>query len=65
MQTYDYNLLTAKALHGFWEVILRHFPAANGGELSVESYMRLKRIAEDAVREWVSYNVAPSWDDAA
>ena len=46
-----------EALDAFWEVVVRHFPNAETGDLSPWSAIELQMAASNAVEEWVDNNV--------
>ncbi len=56
--------LEAEASEAFWAVIVRHFPEARSGDLSVERTVRLRMAGADAVEEWIRNNVLPQDIDA-
>jgi hypothetical protein len=57
--------LTDKALDGFWEVIVAHFPHATSGDLSPLTTVKLSIVAEEAVAEWIAYNATTRVTDIA
>jgi hypothetical protein len=55
--------LADEALDAFWEVIVRHFPQAEFGDLSPEPTIGLHQAAIDAIEEWIQNNVLPQEGD--
>ena len=54
-----------EALHAFWEVVVRHFPTAETGNLSPWSAIKLQMAAENAIEQWVDNNVPVTKGDNA
>ncbi len=52
-----YCILEAEASEAFWEVIVKHYPQAKGGDLSPERTVRQRSANADAIEEWISNNV--------
>jgi hypothetical protein len=44
----------------FWEVLVKRYPEAKTGELSIDRTIRLHLAAREAVEEWVEQNVPPA-----
>ncbi len=59
MTNYHYDLptLAEEALEAFWHVIVQRFPEAKSGDLSTGQTLDLKRMAEEAIEEWIANNV--------
>jgi hypothetical protein len=53
------------ALHAFWEVVVRHFPTAETGDLCPWLTIQLQIAAENAIEEWVDNNVPATKGDNA
>ena len=51
------DTVTNDALDAFWQVVVRRFPEATDGDLSIDRTIALDIAAKEAVREWVSNNV--------
>ena len=51
--------LAQEALDAFWEVIVKHFPRATTGDLSIARTVALDQAADAAIREWIENNVTP------
>jgi hypothetical protein len=49
--------MTEEALAAFWQVIVRHFPRATTGDLSVARTVALDQAAIAAIKEWIENNV--------
>jgi len=54
------QVLIDEALTAFWDVIARHYPQAESGDLSPWATIKLTLAAENAVEEWVANNVPSS-----
>ena len=54
-----------EALAAFWEMVVRHFPTAETGDLSPWSAIKLQMAAENAIEEWVDNNVPATKGDNA
>jgi hypothetical protein len=46
-----------EAMDAFWQVIARHFPEAESGDLSPLTTIRFETAAKDAITEWILSNV--------
>lgn len=51
--------LADEALHAFWSVVVAAYPDATTGDLSPETTVALRRLARQAVAEWMRFNVLP------
>ena len=49
--------ITQEAELAFWEVLVKRFPQAQTGDLSIDRTIRLSIAAQDAVEEWIENNV--------
>ena len=49
--------LASEALNAFWEVVVRHYPQAETGDLSPWTTVKLTLAAENAIEEWIWANV--------
>ena len=47
------------ALDAFWQVVADRFPAAESGDLSPWQTIMLECAAQDAVQQWIEYNLPP------
>ena len=63
MTTLTIKVLIDEALTAFWEVVVRHYPQAETGDLSPWATIKLTLAAENAIEEWIGNNV-PSSDAA-
>jgi hypothetical protein len=54
------QVLIDEALTAFWEVVVRHYPQAETGDLSPWATIKLTLAAENAVEEWIDNNVRSS-----
>lgn len=54
-----------EALDAFWEVVVRHLPTAETGDLSPWFAIELQMAAENAIEEWVNNNVPVTKGDNA
>ena len=54
----DVRELTDEAFEAFWNVITRHYPEAEAGDLSPLRTIRLQMAAEEAVQEWIENNAS-------
>ena len=52
--------LANEALNAFWEVVVRHYPQAESGDLSPWATIKLTLAAENAIEEWIGNNVPSS-----
>ena len=55
--------LADEALEAFWQVIVRCFPQVATGDLSIGSTLQLKRVAQEAIQEWIHTNLPATSDD--
>ena len=46
-----------EALDAFWQVIVQRYPEAETGDLSPWTTIKLQIAAENAIEEWIHYNV--------
>jgi hypothetical protein len=46
-----------EALDAFWQVIVQRYPEAKTGALSPWTTIKLQIAAENAIEEWIHYNV--------
>jgi len=53
----DIRDIVNEAEAAFWEVVLKHFPQAEKGDLSIDRTIRLTIAAQEAIEEWVENNV--------
>jgi hypothetical protein len=53
----DLRDITQEAELAFWDVLVKRFPQAQTGDLSVDRTIRLSIAAQEAVEEWVDNNV--------
>ena len=49
--------ITLEAELAFWEVLVKRFPQAQTGDLSIDRTIRLTIAAQEAVEEWIENNV--------
>jgi hypothetical protein len=49
--------VTDDAEQAFWQAVLERFPQAKSGDLSPLTTVRLTIAAENAIEEWIHYNV--------
>jgi hypothetical protein len=56
--------LANEAFDAFWEVVVRHNPQAQTGDLSLWITTKLRIVAERAIEEWIWANVPSSDADA-
>jgi hypothetical protein len=49
--------LIDEALDALWEVVAKHFPEAQTGDLSPWATIKLSDAVEEAIEEWVDNNV--------
>jgi hypothetical protein len=64
MTTLTSKVLIDEALTAFWEVVVRHYPQAEIGDLSPWATIKLTLAAENAIEEWIDNNVPASDGDA-
>lgn len=57
MSQTDIDTVTNDALDAFWQLVVRRFPEATDGDLSIDRTIALEIAAKEAVREWVWNNV--------
>ena len=50
---------TQEALCAFWAAVARRYPQARTGDLSIQCGHALARAAENAIAEWIRFNVPP------
>ena len=55
----DIDEVLQHAIRAFWETVVRQYPNALAGDLSIERTVGLRQAAHDAVCEWVYNNVPP------
>jgi hypothetical protein len=55
--------LADEALDAFWQVLVRKFPQASSGDLSIGQAIDLRTAAENAIEEWIASNVRPEAND--
>lgn len=53
--------LADQALDAFWQVVAQRFPQAQSGDLCWDVVFNLQTAAEQAIQQWVEYNV-PGYD---
>jgi len=53
----DLRDITQEAECAFWEVLVKRFPQAQTGDLSIDRTIRLSIAAQEAVEEWIENNV--------
>ena len=56
-QSKEMRNLLYRAFDAFWNVIVAEYPQATTGDLSPFAEVRLHIAAEEAVAEWIEYNV--------
>ena len=59
MTQFNIAALAYDALNAFWEVVVRHYPQAETGDLSPWATVKLTLAAENAIEEWIDNNVPP------
>jgi hypothetical protein len=61
----DIKSLAQEAEDAFWQVIVKRFPQATTGDLSIDRTIRLRLAAEEAIEEWIRNNVTDQEGEAA
>jgi hypothetical protein len=56
----DLHTLAEDAQVAFWEVLVKRYPEAKTGELSIDRTIHLHMAALEAIEEWVEQNVPPA-----
>jgi hypothetical protein len=54
----DLEALVERATDAFWEVVARHYPDAESGDLSPERTIVFHSLSGEVIREWIRNNVA-------
>jgi hypothetical protein len=54
----DLEALVEKATDAFWDVVVRHYPDAESGDLSPERTIAFHALSGEVIREWIRNNVA-------
>ena len=57
MKNEQISTIADEALEAFWQVVVRHYPQAESGDLSPLTMVHLEDAAEVAIREWIESNV--------
>ncbi len=53
----DIESLAREAEDAFWQVVVKRFPTATGGDFSPEGTLAFETAIEAAIKEWISNNV--------
>lgn len=61
----DLRKLADEAEQAFWEVVVRHYPQAEKGDLSIDNTVRFTLAAQDAIEEWLENNVPAKAGDGS
>lgn len=59
MTNETHRTLADEGLAAFWQVVVKRFPEATTGDLSIGRDIALTMAATEAVSEWIDNNVTP------